>query len=84
MWSKRWMWILWPAFLAAAVMEVLVFAMFDPHDMQWLGQSLELSRMGIYTIAFFAFWLVHAGAGFLTVLLSMPSREVNASTVGSS
>lgn len=78
MWSKRWMWIAWPAFLAAGVLEVLVFAAFDPQDLQWLGQGATWSRTGIYSLAFFAFWAVMLVAGYVTVLLSAPAHEVNA------
>lgn len=78
MWTRRLMWIVWPAFLAAGVMEMLVFAAFDPHDMLWLGQGVELSRTAIYTLAFFAFWAVFVAAGYLTVLLSISAAEVNA------
>lgn len=78
MWTRRLMWIVWPAFLAAGVMEMLVFAAFDPHDMLWLGQGIELSRTAIYTLAFFAFWAVFVVAGYLTVLLSISAAEVNA------
>jgi len=72
------MWIVWPAFLAACVMEMLVFAAFDPQDMHWMGHSIELSRTGIYTLAFFVFWAVFVVAGYVTVLLSLPAEEVNA------
>lgn len=78
MWGKRLMWVVWPAFLAAGVMEMLVFAAFDPQDMHWLGQSVEMSRTGIYSLAFFVFWLVFIAAGYVTTLLSTPSNEVNA------
>ncbi len=78
MWTRRLMWIVWPAFLAAGVMEMMVFAAFDPHDMLWLGQGVELSRTAIYTLAFFAFWAVFVAAGYLTVLLSISAAEVNA------
>lgn len=78
MWTRRLMWIIWPAFLAAGLMEMLVFAVFDPQDMLWLGQSIELSRTAIYTLAFFIFWAVFVVAGYLTVLLSTPSAEINA------
>ncbi|WP_312564540.1 hypothetical protein [Comamonas sp.] len=78
MWTRRLMWIVWPAFLAAGVMEMLVFAAFDPHDMLWLGKGIELSRTAIYTLAFFAFWAVFVAAGYLTVLLSISAAEVNA------
>ena len=42
--SKRLMWIAWPAFLVAGMLEVLVFGMVDPQDLQWFGHPLELSR----------------------------------------
>ena len=32
MWTQRLMWIAWPAFLMAGVLEVLVFAFVDPQD----------------------------------------------------
>lgn len=75
MWTKRWMWIAWPAFVAAGVMEMLVFAAFDPQDMQWLGQGVALSRTGIYSLAFFVFWGVLMAAGYVTVLLSTPVQK---------
>ncbi|WP_287919479.1 hypothetical protein [Comamonas sp.] len=75
--AQRWMWIAWPAFLAAGVMEMLVFSVFDPMDMSWWGQSVELSRSAVYTIAFFIFWAVLSVAGYLTMLLSIPAAKVN-------
>jgi len=42
--SQRLMWIAWPAFLVAGVLEVLVFAMVDPQDIHWFGQPIEFSR----------------------------------------
>jgi len=53
--SQRWMWIAWPAFLMAGVLEMLVFALVDPQDLQWFGHPLAMSREGIYTIAFLSF-----------------------------
>ncbi|MEG2466780.1 MAG: hypothetical protein RSB86_05070 [Comamonas sp.] len=75
--AQRWMWIAWPAFLAAGVMEMLVFSVFDPMDMSWWGQSVELSRSAVYTITFFIFWAVFTATGYLTMLLSMSAAEVN-------
>ena len=46
----------WPAFLGACVLELLVFAMVDPRELHWAGQTLEMRRQGIYTAAFCAFW----------------------------
>ncbi len=77
MWSQRLMWVAWPAFLMAGVLEVLVFAMVDPQDLQWFGQPLELSRQGVYSVAFFVFWGVMMLSSGLTTLLAMSPFEVN-------
>jgi hypothetical protein len=74
---QRLLWILWPAFLVAGAMEMVVFAFVDPEDLHWFGQPIELSRQGIYTLAFFAFWLMAAGSSALTTLLSVSPFEVN-------
>ncbi len=71
------MWIAWPAFLMAGVLEVLVFAMVDPQDLQWFGQPLALSRQGVYTVAFFVFWAITTISSALTTLLAMSPFEVN-------
>lgn len=75
--AQRIMWIVWPSFLMAGVLEILVFAMVDPQDLHWLGQSVQLSRQGVYTVAFFVFWLVTLLSSALTALLAIPSLEVN-------
>ena len=75
--KQRLMWILWPAFLMAGVIEMLVFALVDPQDLQWFGHHLEISRQGIYTVSFFVFWFVTSLSGAMTVLLAMPAAEVN-------
>ena len=74
---QRWMWIAWPAFLVAAVLEMLVFALVDPGDLQWFGQPLEWSRQAIYTIAFFVFWGITMASSALTTLLAISPFEVN-------
>lgn len=71
------MWIMWPAFLVAGLLEILVFAMVDPQDLHWFGQPVELSRQGVYTLAFFVFWGIATLASGLTTLLSMSPFEVN-------
>jgi hypothetical protein len=75
--AQRWMWIAWPAFLVAAVLEMIVFAMVDPGDLHWFGNPLGLSRQAIYTLAFFVFWGVTMASSALTTLLSMSPFEVN-------
>ncbi len=77
MWTQRLMWIAWPAFLMAGVLEMLVFAMVDPQDLHWFGQPLALSRQGVYTLSFFVFWAINMATSALTTLLSMSPFEVN-------
>lgn len=77
MWQQRLMWILWPAFLAAGVLEVLVFAVVDPQELHWGGQALLWSRGAVYTVAFFVFWGIAIVSNGLTALLAMPKDEIN-------
>ena len=69
--AQRFFWIVWPAFLVAALTEMLVFAFVEPEALLWRGEPLELSRQGIYTLAFFAFWALAAVASSLTTLLAL-------------
>ena len=75
--NRRLMWIAWPAFLLAGVIEKLVFAMVDPQSLHWFGQPLALSREAVYTLAFFVFWILTMASSALTTLLSMSPFEVN-------
>lgn len=74
---QKMMWIAWPAFLGAGILEMLVFAMVDPQDLHWFGQPVELSRLGVYTLAFFVFWGITMLSSGLTTMLSMSPFEVN-------
>ena len=69
--NERLMWIAWPAFLSACVLELVVFALIDPAELHWRGDPLGWSRQGIYTAAFFAFWAASALASTLTAVLGM-------------
>ena len=60
--THDWMSILWPAFLLACVIELLVFALVDPADLRWGGEALALSRQAVYTAGFFVFWVLAAWA----------------------
>lgn len=68
--ARTWLQVLWPAFVAAATLELLVFAHVDPVDVRTLaGTPLELSRQAVYTLSFFGFWAVCAAACAATSLL---------------
>ena len=77
MFAQKLMWIVWPAFLAAAVLELLVFAVVDPAELEWSGHPLGWSRQGVYTMAFFVFWAVALAACWLATLLRMSPAEIN-------
>ncbi len=70
------MWIVWPSFLVASVLEMLVFAMIDPHDLHWFGQPVSLSRQAVYTLVFFVLWLATIVSSTLTVILSQVDPTV--------
>lgn len=69
---REWIIVLWPAFMAACVLETLVFSGFDPHDIHFFGLSVDADRDTVYSIAFFAFWAVTTLAGLLTWMLAQP------------
>ena len=75
--AQRLMWIVWPAFLVAGLLEAVVFGMFDPEDMHWFGYQMALSRRGVYTVSFFVFWALTILSSSLTTLLSISPFEVN-------
>jgi hypothetical protein len=70
--------ILWPAFLVAALLEILVFAFVDPGSLHTLsGAALPLSDTAVYSIAFIVFWACTSAACALTVLLEQGPAELN-------
>ena len=73
----RWMSALWAAFLSAAVLEMVVFALVDPQNLRWFGgDTLDLSPRAVYTLAFFVFWIVISlGAGLAILLCSRPAED---------
>ena len=75
--ARKWMWIVWPAFLVAGILEMVVFAIIDPQDLHWFGLDAPPSRQSVYTLMFFVFWGFSMLSSSLTVLLSMPARQVN-------
>ena len=79
--TRAWLAVLWPSFLAACFLELLVFALVDPIDLHWGGDGAGMNRQGIYTLSFFAFWAVAACACALTLafLLKPPIEELTRS-----
>lgn len=76
--TRRALVILWPAFLMAGVLEMLVFVVVDPGDLRWFGgDAVDLSRQGVYTVTFLIFWVVISMAGALSALLGASPDEIN-------
>ena len=69
------MWIAWPAFLVAGVVEMVVFAFVDPQQLHGFdGEPLALSRPAVYTVSFFTFWFAAMASSALTTLLALAVR----------
>lgn len=70
--------VAWSSFLAAGVLEALVFAVVDPHDLRWFGAApVLLSAQAVYTVSFLIFWgVVALGASLVLLLVSAPAEDV--------
>jgi hypothetical protein len=73
---RRWLLIVWPAFITACLLEVFTFSMIDPSELHWAGNVLQISRQGIYTMAFFCFWLISMVCSGLTWWLARPDQTI--------
>lgn len=63
--------VLWPSFLMAGVLEMLVFSMVDPDGLRLFGGApVDLSPTAVYSLAFFVFWILVSTASALTQLLA--------------
>ena len=74
---RQWVLIAWPAFLAACLLEALVFSAVDPSEVHWPGLTVQPSRQAVYTAAFFSFWLIAVACSSLVLWLNKPPRDVN-------
>jgi hypothetical protein len=75
--AHRLLWVIWPAFLVAAVAEAVFFTVFDPFELHFFGATLDMSRGAIYTMGFFGFWGLGIASSALTVFLERSPWDVN-------
>jgi len=75
--AKTLMWILWPSFLVAGAAEALFFTVFDPTELTFFGETVNLSRIAAYSIGFFLFWAFAASSSALTCFFSSGSAQIN-------
>lgn len=66
--SHPWALAAWPAFLAAAVLEIVVFGWVDPRSLPGIGERATPTE--IYSLAFFVFWAVIVLACVTTLRLA--------------
>jgi hypothetical protein len=78
--AKRmaWMWVVWPSFLAACLLEMLVFATVDPQSLALAHEPHNWSVRSIYSISFIFFWCFTLLSSALTAWLSHadPSHKI--------
>ena len=66
--------ILWPSFITAGIATVLFTVTFDPAEIFF---DYDVSRLGIYTICFFLFWLFGAITAMSTCYFLKPCQAIN-------
>ncbi len=54
---NQWAIAAWASFLGAALLEAIVFSLVDPSELHSIGATTLPSRLGVYTVAFFLFWI---------------------------
>lgn len=64
--------VLWPSFLMSGLATILFFTFIDPADLVINQQSVEISRLGAYSIGFFLFWMLTAVTCALTCYFNRP------------
>lgn len=73
--------VLWPSFIAALGAEFVFFGLFDPMSLPFGDASVPFSelplgehRVLVYSIGFFAFWLLGAISSALTLFFQHSER----------
>lgn len=74
---KVWVLVLWPSFLAACALSMLVFSLVNPADLHVGERAWGLSATTTYSLAFFCFWAATGAAAAVTAWLMRPPQEVN-------
>ncbi|MBS7807712.1 hypothetical protein [Variovorax sp. PCZ-1] len=73
--SPAWMWIIWPSFLCACVLEMLIFAVVSPAELAITHAPHNLSVRAVYSISFFVIWALTFTSSALTAWLSIWKKE---------
>jgi hypothetical protein len=68
--------VLWPSFITSGIATGLFFTAFDPFDLLMLIGQPDISRMGVYSIGFFLFWLLTTVTCALTCYFQKPCDQI--------
>jgi len=66
--------ILWPSFITSGIATILFTTAFDPAN---LFIDYDISRIGLYSICFFLFWLFGALTAAATCYFLKPCSAIN-------
>ncbi|ANQ84516.1 hypothetical protein [Azoarcus olearius] len=73
----KWIQVLWPSFLVAALAEAAFFTVIDPQELYFQGEAVHFSPISTYSIGFIGFWLICAASSLTTLFFQRTSDEVN-------
>jgi len=68
--------VLWPSFITSGIATGLFFTTFDPLDLLAASNQADISRMGVYSIGFFLFWLLTSSTCALTCYFQRPCERI--------
>jgi hypothetical protein len=74
---QRVIWILWPSFIVGGVATAVFFTLFDPVELELFGANLGASRLAVYSVGFFVFWLLAAASSAMTCFFQRSSADIN-------
>ncbi len=69
--------VLWPSFIAAGVMDIVLFTLLDPMALIYRDAPLFTTRLGAYSQGFFLFWLFGAVSSALTCYFQCSVAQLN-------
>jgi hypothetical protein len=74
---SKWIFILWPSFVTAALGEIVFFALIDPQELYLMGKPVDWSPMAVYSVGFLMFWALTALTAALCFFFQKPAAEIN-------
>lgn len=74
---RKWILVMWPSFLVAALAEGIFFTVIDPQELYLFGTPVHYSPLATYSIGFLGFWLVCAASSLTTIFLQRSAKELN-------